>query len=430
MLVLAACSFPNQNNSSENTETSQNIENLSDTTSQKSYLSPVENPEARKIFERYAEKASQKSEWISFDFEYMLNGELLSEAHPSYCYKANDQAFYLYYDSNLSTKETNEVFYMINVDNNTLIAYSNVECDGPSPYHSYKATCEGRLNYLSLYFQSFMEQLPPSNNLIRFLDATDTVVNGISCLDIKAISPKYEWTSGLKKGVRQEECHFWINKQTEMIDSLVTKEILDKTSMGETCSYIVKNVSFDDRSAFFDSIFDLSSERYKDFTIEDQTAWSKPDMRSDTITENLLNFPIVSLNGDTITLANTDGWVLLNMWALSCGNCIKELGEWGREKDSLGYRILSKEGIKILSVNYLSDNIGKIKEIADRTNSTDIMHYAKGMGDYINLPYIGYNFLLSPNKKLVYKSPYIGSFGKDYSELLKAKADYEATHKN
>lgn len=390
---------------------------------------PAENPEARRIFEKYAEKDFKKSEWVSFDFEDWIDGELQSKAHPSYCYTTDNQAFYLYYDQDFLMKETNDVFYMIDTDNNTLKMYANVECDGPSPYHSYKATCEGRLNYLSLYFQSFMEQLPPSNNLIRFLDANDTVVKGIICCDIKAISPKYEWKSGFKKGVSQEECHFWINKQTEMIDSLVTKEILDKTSMGLSRSYVVKNVSYDDMSAFYDSIFDFSSERYKGFTIEDQTAWSKP-MRSDTITENLLNFPIVSLNGDTTTLANTNGWVLLNMWAFSCGNCIKELGEWGREKDSLGYRFLSKEGIKILSVNYSSDNIEKLKEVAERTNSADIMHYAKGMDDFIKLPYIGYNFLLSPDKKLVYKCGYIGSFGKDYSELLKAKADYEASFKN
>lgn len=391
---------------------------------------PAENPEARRIFEKYAEKNFKKSEWVSFDFEDWINGELLSKAHPSYCYTIDNQVFYLYYDQDFLMKETNDVFYMIDTENNTLKMYANVECDGPSPYHSYKATCEGRLNYLSLYFQSFMEQLPPSNNLIRFLDANDTVVKGIICCDIKAISPKYEWKSGFKEGVRQEECHFWINKQTEMIDSLVTKEILDKTSMGLTRSYIVKNVSYDDMSAFYDSIFDFSSERYKGFTIEDQTSWFKPDRHSDTITEALLSFPIVSLNGDTTTLANTNGWVLLNMWALSCDNCIKELGEWGREKDSLGYRFLSKEGIKILSVNYLSDNIEKLKEVAERTNSADIMHYAKGMGDFIKLPYVGYNFLLSPDKKLVYKCGYIGSFGKDYSELLKAKADYEASFKN
>lgn len=94
--------------------------------------------------------------------------------------------------------------------------------------------------------------------------------------------------------------------------------------------------------------------------------------------------------------------------------------------DSLGYRILEKEGVKIIAVNYSSDNTDLITDIGVNTKTSDILYSAKGMNAIISIPTLGYYYLISPNKEIVYETNNLG----DYSELLKAKAKYIKENSN
>ena len=79
-----------------------------------------------------------------------------------------------------------------------------------------------------------------------------------------------------------------------------------------------------------------------------------------------------------------------------------------------------------MAINHRSDNVELIRSIAEKTNTGDIIYYAKGMGGVINIPALGYYYLISPDKQIVYETSDLG----DYSELLEAKANYEKQHKN
>lgn len=79
-----------------------------------------------------------------------------------------------------------------------------------------------------------------------------------------------------------------------------------------------------------------------------------------------------------------------------------------------------------MAINYLSDNPDINSKIADKTNSEDIIYSAKGIRRFVNIPFLGYYYLLSPDKKLIYETSNLG----DYSELLKAKETWEKQHPN
>lgn len=129
----------------------------------------------------------------------------------------------------------------------------------------------------------------------------------------------------------------------------------------------------------------------------------------------------MNLDGDTTTLAENKGWVLLNVWTINCGPCIENLQNYGHEKDSLGYRVLEHEGIKIMAVNQSSDNMELIRSIGEKTGTADLMYSGKGLSGVIELRYFGYYYLILPDKQIAYESDHLG----DYSELLEAKANYE-----
>ena len=46
------------------------------------------------------------------------------------------------------------------------------------------------------------------------------------------------------------------------------------------------------------------------------------------------------------------------------------------------------------------------------------------MGGVISIPSLGYYYLISPDRQIVYETSDLG----DYSELLEAKANYEMQH--
>ena len=74
-----------------------------------------------------------------------------------------------------------------------------------------------------------------------------------------------------------------------------------------------------------------------------------------------------------------------------------------------------------MAVNQSSDNMELIQQIGEKTGTTDLMYSGKGLSGVIELRYLGYYYLISPDRQIAYESDYLG----DYSELLKAKAKWE-----
>ena len=81
------------------------------------------------------------------------------------------------------------------------------------------------------------------------------------------------------------------------------------------------------------------------------------------------------------------------------------------------YRIFENKNIDIFAINYSIDNMELLHKNAYKTDTKDIIYSAKGLNVYINIPYLGYYYLISPDKKVVFKDYKLG----DYSELLKTK---------
>lgn len=223
----------------------------------------------------------------------------------------------------------------------------------------------------------------------------------------------------------QYECHTWINQTTSQVDSLIAFNCTENTFKYKI-TYRISDVSFEDKTKFLDSIFNFDNRQYIHYSrhTEKNMPYSMRGCVNKEINDSILDFPLVNLNNDTTSIREREGWILLNFWTLSCAPCIKHLQEMMHEKDSLGYRVLEKENIDILAIEHKSNNMELIGKMAEKTKSDDIMYSAKGIGTEISIPYLGYYYLLAPNKTIVYETGVLG----DYSELLKAKEKYEKEH--
>lgn len=224
-----------------------------------------------------------------------------------------------------------------------------------------------------------------------------------------------------------DEVNWFVNKKTKAMDSVFSVRcFLEHENRKEFVS--IRSLSFSNQQRYIDSVFNLNNPKYKSYSRHDSKnpPLSKAYSSNNQMTESLLNYSIEKLDGSATTIAENEGWILLDFWAINCPPCVAHLKGMGQEKESAGKYYLESQGIKILAINHCSSNAELIRSIAEKTNTSDIIFYAKGIGKVINIPFLGYYYLVSPRKTIVWHSSSLG----DYSELLEARANYEKQHQS
>ena len=204
---------------------------------------------------------------------------------------------------------------------------------------------------------------------------------------------------------------FYVNATTNIMDSAYC-EVFEYHSK---VYYAFYDFSFENRQSYIDSIFNFDNKEYEKYSKYDIVN-SVPYYSFDTIvTDKLLDFPLVDLNNDTTTLREQEGWVLLNFCTITSDYSMRQLDRYAKEKDSLGYRILEKEGIKIMAIEHKSNNMEYIEKYAKRHHSEDITYSAKGIFNAIDVNWWECYYLISPDKKVFFRTSKL----EDYEEILK-----------
>ncbi len=189
--------------------------------------------------------------------------------------------------------------------------------------------------------------------------------------------------------------------------------------------YRFTDYSFEDKNSYYDSIFDPNNISYKKYTKhdDDNPAYSYLNNTKDSIlTDTLLNYPIVSLQNDTTTIKDEEGWLLLDFWFFGCRSCKEWIYSLKEERDSLGYLVLESKGIKIMSINSLSNNTEKIKKEMAGLDADYFTYHAKGINRYFHFKSMPYYILISPQKEIMFQGRK-SDLG-DYSEILRIVDSY------
>ena len=286
-------------------------------------------------------------------------------------------------------------------------------------------------HYLGYYLSPMRKQMGGGMMVFLVNDVKSedlTVVKGEPYTRFHGMSPSssaYDPKTGKRIPV-YDEVDWFVNDATGVLDSVFSVQYpLDFEDRKEFIS--IRNLDFSSKQHYIDSVFDLNNPRYDKYSRHDSKnpPLSNAYSSNKNMTDDLLNYPFTKLDAGTTSIAETDGWLLLNFWSINCQPCVAHLQEMGQEKDSLGNYYLESQGVKILAINHRSDNEELIRSIAEKTNTREIIYHANGMGGVIDIPMLGYYYLVSPDKQIVYETYNLG----DYSELLQAKAVYENQHK-
>lgn len=376
----------------------------------------------------YVKSAVGKNEFLSFTLtKHSTYNDIIDPTetfHLIYNYDKKRPSFtYINSDSTRFIKFDNKNYYLVDHNNRET---AHIECigEGKDAYWIVKNTTESVFKEIPYYHQLLGKKFAISNSLTH-KNHTDTMIREVNCILFNSktvMSYIYNPETQRYDIPIQYSVRTYINTANNHIDSVCVENITENNFKVKT-TYIVSDISYNNKQSFLDSTFDFYNLKYSAYSFHDENnlPYSMRGSLNEEINSDILDFPLISLDNDTSYLNNKSSWILLNLWSLNCAPCIENLNNYKHEIDSLGYRILEKEGIEILAINYSTDNMELLNDIAKKTNSKDIIYSAKGFNGCISIPYLGYYYLISPDKKVVFKDYKLG----DYSELLKAKEKYE-----
>ena len=78
----------------------------------------------------------------------------------------------------------------------------------------------------------------------------------------------------------------------------------------------------------------------------------------------------------------------------------------GQQIDSIGQTNLEKNGVKVICVNPMSDNMELIAKVAEKYNVNNLLYAGKGLTALIKIPSYPTYYLISPKKELVKKGTF------------------------
>lgn len=390
------------------------------------------NGKSQREYRNMAHDAIGTSDWISIDLivDFQYNGKYdgCIPYHVYYHYGKNDPAFYISYFDDLE-------FIKIGLKSASHVSFHNQTIEKIDKlismqdcYLSRRNDAEAKIQFMPYYTQVLPKTMRCSQFELKMSHFVDTLIrNEQKKLFIGTTQKRFlaDKTNGDFNIPLQYECETWINALTNQIDSVIAYNISDN-DFSQKITYKILHISFDDMSHYFDSIFDFDQPMYENFTILNDIHTRNYNNAQQELNTETLSFPIINLEHDTTTISLKSNWILLDLWMFGCGGCNYGFETFKKERDSLGYRIIENQGIEIVSVNALSDNYELISEFAEKYDCLDIVYSAKGINKKLALVNYGFPsyYLISPDKQIVWRSNYLG----DYSELLKAKADYEKQH--
>ncbi|MBR5781686.1 MAG: hypothetical protein IKY27_06850 [Bacteroidales bacterium] len=355
-----------------------------------------------KKFKNQAESFADEHEWVSFKYRNIhyykdsLSWDEEFEVIIKYDGKKS-LIFYNQYGIEQIYFLDRDYYKKIEKPEGSLIEYENTIFDFDRHYEAL-----GKYGFVPRYFRDIPYYIYPisfaeSMNLTQvFTDVEKREIDG-------------ELYNIYKFDNDERSVCFYVNATTNIMDSAYC-EVFEYHSKDH---YTFYDFNYDNRQTYIDSIFNFENKEYEKYSRYNM-ATPSPYWSIDTIvTDKLLDFPLVDLMNDTTSLREHEGWILLNFWTFNYESCMKQLERYAQEKDSLGYRIIEKEGVKIMAINYLSNNMKYIEKVAKRFDCDDIIYSGKEI--YSVIYPSCYYYLISPDKKVVLTTNKL----EDYEEILR-----------
>lgn len=323
---------------------------------------------------------------------------------------SSDKPYYCVFDTSLMDfyKVDKKNLYEVNFGTREL---THLKRSNIGMFNSFKGSLEAQHKIIDYYIYSNSNNIKPSVNYALYKDL-DTVIRKEPCLVFYA--------SNFNEKHRRDAIYY-VNKTNYELDSVIW---MSTGTNGNR--YVAKKEILTDIENFdikeIEGLFNFENPQYSEFTRHDgkNEPYSYADSENEDFSiPKVTSFELQDLNGNKTTIQNEKGWVLLDIWEFGCKGCYAGFKRMGQQIDSIGQTVLEKNGVKVICVNPMSDNMEYIAKVAEKYNVHNLLYAGKGLTTLIAIPSYPSYYLLSPKNEVVKK----GTHFKD-EEILEAIKQY------
>ena len=298
--------------------------------------------------------------------------------------------------------------YEVNVGTRELTHYKNSDL---RYFGSMKGTLEAQHKIIEYYIYG-NENIKPEVNYALY-KKTDTIVRTKPCLVFYA--------SNFNKKYRKDAIYY-IDKSNYELDSVIWVSTRKDGERYIAKKEIVTSIENFNMNEIRD-LFNFENPQYAEFSRHD----SKNEPYSFAYSDNenfsipkVTSFELQDLNNRKTSIQNEKDWVLLDIWEFGCKGCYAGFKRMGQQIDSIGQTVLERNGVKVICVNPLSDNMELIAKVAEKYNVHNLLYAGKGLTALISIPSYPTYYLLSPENKVVKKGTQFSD-----EEILNAIRQYK-----
>lgn len=137
-------------------------------------------------------------------------------------------------------------------------------------------------------------------------------------------------------------------------------------------------------------LFDTNDVRYAGYSRHNNTDNLPPSVRrlmatNELLTDELLDYPLVSFGGDTTSLRKQKGWVLMDFWFTGCKPCLRSMQKMASDSAEVSLAWLKEHNVKMMYVNPLAASTESLLSVVGRYGLNRYMYHAKGLTDIFSI---------------------------------------------
>lgn len=299
----------------------------------------------------------------------------------------------------------------VNVNHrNKEILVGQKKADTPYSY-SYAYYQEEFLHNTVRHFIPLVNQMLPSQSSFdwfRFDSMHDTVIEGDEYTVLHRIdTSRHNYNESTKEfdiPFAWDVTYYYDNLTEALVRIAAKPANIANNSAADFGTYdIAISITHDDCTEIM-KIFDTTDVRYAGYSRHNNTDNLPPSARrlmatNESLTDALLDYPLVSFGGDTTSLRKQKGWVLLDFWFTGCKPCLREMGRMAGDTADVKLAWLKEHGVKLMIVNPLAASTESLLPVVGRFGLNDHMYHAKGLTDVFSIKSYPCLVLVNPQKK-------------------------------
>lgn len=199
---------------------------------------------------------------------------------------------------------------------------------------------------------------------------------------------------------------YYVEKNSGLVTRIVATPTtnVDSTSFYQRVEYLFSDYSFADNQEKINKLISKDNPDYALFSINNKDNLPGSCVifsdNKTQLTDAALDFPLVGLQRDTVTIRQMPGWVLLFSWTYGCPGCYKMVENTLTEKGD----VLFENGITVLAANYGTSDVVKMEGKAKDCKRKFGFRCAKGLDSTLSMIPLPAVYLISPEKEIVFSS--------------------------